>query len=150
MKKIFLLISIIFIYSCGYSPLYLEGKKDLLINIKEIKGDSELNNYIKNDFKVTSNENSKNIFNLKAETKYEKIILTKDATGKATDYRLDFTAIFTLISNQNKKVSYKESFKIKNSDEKFEQSNYEKEIKRNFSEIVKDKLVLYLLNLDDN
>ena len=150
MKKIFLLVSIIFIYSCGYTPLYLEGKKDLLINIKEIKGDLELNNYIKNDFKITSNENSKNIFNLKVETKYEKIILTKDATGKATDYRLDFTAIFTVISKQNKNISYKESFKIKNSDEKFEQSNYEKEIKRNFSEIVKDKLVLYLLNLDDN
>ena len=47
-------------------------------------------------------------------------------------------------------LSYKESFKIKKNNQKFEQSNYEKEIKRNFSEIVKDKLVLYLLNLNDN
>ena len=149
MKKLFLLISIIFIYSCGYSPLYLAGKNDLLLNLKKIEGDFELNNYIKNDFKIVSDNNSKNVFDINAETKFEKIILTKDATGDATDYRLDFTVKFIIIS-ENKEVSYKESFKIKKNDQKFEQSNYEKEIKRNFSEIVKDKLVLYLLNLDDN
>ena len=149
MKKIFLLISIIFIYSCGYSPLYLAGKNDLLLNLKKIEGDLELNNYIKNDFKIASNDNSENVFDINAETKFEKIILTKDATGDATDYRLDFTVKFIIVS-ENKEISYKESFKIKKNDQKFEQANYEKEIKRNFSEIVKDKLVLYLLNLDDN
>ena len=149
MKKIFLLISIIFIYSCGYSPLYLAGKNDLLLNLQKIEGDFELNNYIKNDFKIASDLNSPNIFNINAVTKFEKIILTKDATGNATDYRLDFTVKFIILS-ENKEVSYKESFKIKKNDQKFEQSNYEREIKKNFSEIVKDKLVLYLLNLDDN
>jgi len=149
MKKLFLLLSIIFIYSCGYSPLYLAGKNDLLLNLQKIEGDFELNNYIKNDFKIASDVNSSNIFNINAETKFEKIILTKDATGDATDYRLDFTVKFIILS-KNKEVSYKESFKIKKNDQKFEQSNYEREIKRNFSEIVKDKLVLYLLNLDDN
>ena len=149
MKKIFLLISIIFIYSCGYSPLYLAGKNDLFLNLKKIEGDFELNNYIKNDFKIASDVNSPNIFDINAETKFEKIILTKDATGDATDYRLDFSVRFIIVS-ENKEVSYKESFNIKKNNQKFEQSNYEKEIKRNFSEIVKDKLVLYLLNLDDN
>ena len=149
MKKIFLLIIIIFIYSCGYSPLYLAGKNDLLLNLQKIEGDFELNNYIKNDFKIASNSNSLNIFDINAITKFEKIILTKDATGDATDYRLDFTVKFIIVS-ENKEISYKESFKIKKNDQKFEQSNYEKEIKKNFSEIVKDKLVLYLLNLDDN
>tara|TARA_Y100000768_G_C23586520_1_gene499620 strand:- start:110 stop:559 length:450 start_codon:yes stop_codon:yes gene_type:complete len=149
MKKIFLLVSIIFFYSCGYSPLYLSGKYDLFLNLKKIEGDFELNNYIKNDFKIVSKENSSNIFDINAETKYEKIILTKDATGDATDYRLDFSVKFIIVS-KNKEVSYKESFKIKKNNQKFEQSNYEKEIKKNFSEIVKDKLVLYLLSLNDN
>ena len=149
MKKIFLLISIIFIYSCGYSPLYLAGKNDLLLNLKKIEGDFELNNYIKNDFKIASNVNSLNVFDINAVTKFEKIILTKDATGEATDYSLDFSVKFIIVS-ENREISYKESFKVKKNDEKFEQSNYEREIKRNFSEIVKDKLVLYLLNLDDN
>jgi len=146
MKKIFLFISIFFIYNCGYSSLYLEGKKDILINLKEITGDFELNNYIKNDLKISSDRDSSNIFELIAETKYEKIILTKDAAGVATDYRLDLSVKFTILSENNKTVSYKESFKIKNMNEKFEQSNYEKEIKKNFSENIKDKLILKLLN----
>ena len=150
MKKIFLFISIFFIYNCGYSSLYLEGKKDIFINLKGITGDFELNNYIKNDLKISSDKNSSNIFDLRVETKYEKIILTKDATGVATDYRLDLTVKFIILSENNKVVSYKESFKIKNMNEKFEQSNYEKEIKRNFSENIKDKLILKLLNLNDN
>ena len=139
----------IFIYSCGYSPLYLAGKNDLFLNLKKIEGDFELNNYIKSDFKIASNVNSLNVFDINAETKFEKIILTKDATGDATDYRLDFSVKFIIVS-ENKEVSYNENFKIKKNNQKFEQSNYEREIKRNFSEIVKDKLVLYLLNLDDN
>ena len=149
MKKICLLLSIIFIYSCGYSPLYLSGKQDILINLKEIEGDFELNSYIKNDLKIASNNNSLNIFDIKANTKYEKIILTKDATGEATDYRLDFNIKFTIIS-EKKEVSFKESFKIKKNDNNFEQSNYEREIKRNFSNIVKDKLILYLLEFNDS
>ena len=152
MKKIFLLISIIFIYNCGYSPLYLAGKSNLLLNLKEIDGDFELNTYIKNDFKITSDVNSPNVFDINAVTKIDKIILTKDATGDATDYRLDFSVKFIIASEnlENKVVSYNESFKIKKNNQKFEQSNYEREIKRNFSKIVKDKLVLYLLNLNDN
>ena len=149
MKKIFLLISIIFIYNCGYSPLYTSAKNNLLLNLKEIEGDFELNTYIKNDFKIASDVNSPNVFDINAITKIEKIILTKDATGDATDYRLDFSVKFLIVS-ENKVVSYNESFKIKKNNQKFEQSNYEREIKRNFSEIVKDKLVLYLLNLNDN
>ena len=149
MKKIFLLISIIFIYSCGYSPLYLAGKNDLLLNLQKIEGDFELNNYIKNDFKIASNVNSSNVFDINAVTKFEKIILTKDATGEATDYSLDFSVKFIIVS-ENREISYKESFKVKKNDKKFEQSNYEREIKRNFSEIVRDKLVLFLLNLNDN
>ena len=149
MKKLFLLITIISIYSCGYTPLYLAGKSDLNLNLKEIKGDFELNTYIKNDFKIASDVNSPNVFDINAETKIDKIILTKDATGDATDYKLDFSVKFIIVS-ENKVVSYNESFKIKKNNQKFEQSNYEREIKRNFSEIVKDKLVLYLLNLNDN
>ena len=149
MKKIFLLIIIIFIYSCGYSPLYITNKNDMLLNLKKIEGDFELNNYIKNDFKIASNVNSSNVFDINAVTKFEKIILTKDATGEATDYSLDFSVKFIIVS-ENREISYKESFKVKKNDEKFEQSNYEREIKRNFSEIVRDKLVLFLLNLNDN
>ena len=104
------------------------------------------NNFIKNELKIASNKISKNIYDLNIETKYEKIVLTKDATGKATDYKLVMNVNFIIISNQNQNINFKEDFLIKNESDNFEQSNYEKEIKRNFSKIVKDKLILLILN----
>ena len=146
MKKFLISIIIISFYGCGYTSFYQEQEKDLLINIKNMKGDFEINNFIKNELKIASNKISKNIYDLNIETKYEKIVLTKDATGKATDYKLVMNVNFIIISNQNQNINFKEDFLIKNESDNFEQSNYEKEIKRNFSKIVKDKLILLILN----
>ena len=146
MKKFLIAIIIISFYGCGYTSFYQDQKKDLLINIKNMKGDFEINNFIKNELKIASNKISKNIYDLNIETKYEKIVLTKDATGKATDYKLVMNVNFIIISNQNQNINFKEDFLIKNESDNFEQSNYEKEIKRNFSKIVKDKLILLIQN----
>ena len=56
---------------------------------------------------------------------------------------------FQLLSKNNKEINFNQSFKIK-STENFEQSNYEKEIKRNFSKAAKDELIHNLINLNDN
>ena len=146
MKKFLISIIVIFFYGCGYSSLYEDQKRDLLINVKNMKGDFEINNFIKNELKIASDKASKNVYDLNFETKYEKIILTKDATGKATDYKLKMNVKFTIISNQNQTVTFDDDFLIKNESDNFEQSNYEKEIKRNFSNIVKDKLILFLIS----
>ena len=150
MKKIFTLILLTFVYSCGYESLYQEMKKDLNINILSLKGDLEINNYIRNDLKISSNENSSNIYKLNIETEYNKIILAKDATGKATDYNLEMSVKFKVVSSNNKEIVYEENFKIKKNEDNFEQSNYEKDIKRNFSKIVQEKLILDLIKLSDN
>ena len=150
MKKIFALILVIFVYSCGYTSIYQEMKKDLFINILDMKGDFELNNYIKNDLKISSNKDSSNIHNLNIETEYNKIILAKDATGKVTDYNIEMSVKFIVVSNNNINISFEENFKIKKNDDNFEQSNYERDIKRNFSKIVQEKLILDLIKLSDN
>ena len=54
MKKIFTLILLTFIYGCGYTSIYDEMRKDLFINILSMKGDFEINNYIKNNLKISS------------------------------------------------------------------------------------------------
>lgn len=147
MKKISLFFLFLFIYGCGYNSIYKNHEKqNLQFIVKNMKGDFEINNFINNDLKIASDNKSKNIYELNFETNYEKIILAKDATGKATDYKLEMIVRFIVISNTNYEITFKENFKIKNNSENFEQSNYEKEIKRNFSRIVKEKLILYLLN----
>ena len=151
MKKIIFLVLLIFIYSCGYTSVYKDYKKyDLLINIVDVSGDYEINNYLKNDLKISSNNNSKNIYDIKIITNFEKITLAKDSTGKATDYKLDLNVKFIIVSKQNQTLEFNENLKIKNNDEKFEQTNYEKDIKKNFSKIIVDKLILILVQNYDN
>ena len=150
MKKIFTLILLTFVYSCGYESLYQEMKEDLNINILSLKGDLEINNYIRNDLKISSNENSSNIYKLNIETEYNKIILAKDAKGEATDFDIEMSVRFILVSNDDKNIIYKDNFKIKNNEDNFEQSNYERDIKRNFSKMVQEKLILDLIKLSDN
>ena len=57
---------------------------------------------------------------------------------------------FILVSNDDKNIIYKDNFKIKNNEDNFEQSNYERDIKRNFSKMVQEKLILDLIKLSDN
>ena len=150
MKKFFILILLTFVYSCGYTSIYKDRQENLSINILNMKGDFEINNYIKNNLKISSKKNSLNIHDLSFETKYKKIILAKDATGEATDYNLEMSVKFIIASENNKEIVYKENFKIKKNDDNFEQSNYEVEIKKNFSQIVNEKLILDLIKLSDN
>ena len=150
MKKFFILILLTFVYSCGYTSIYKDRQENLSINILNMKGDFEINNYIKNDLKISSKKDSTNIHNLRFETVYKKIILAKDATGEATDYNLDMKVKFIIVSNNNQEIVFNENFKIKNNDDEFEQSNYEKDIKRNFSKIVKEKLILNLIKISDS
>ena len=150
MKRILTLTLIIFFYGCGYSSIYDEVKNDLKINIIGMEGDFEINNFIKNDLKISSKKDSSNIHDIIFETKYKKIILAKNTKGEATDYDLEMSVKFIITSSNNKKLEFKENFKIKKNNDNFEQSNYEKDIKRNFSKMVQEKLILNLIKISDN
>ena len=150
MKKIFILILITFVYGCGYTSLYEEMKSDLKINVISMEGDFEINNFIKNNFRISSNKDSSKIHDIAFKSKYKKIVLAKNATGEATDYNLEMIVKFIITSSDNKELEFKENFKIKKNSDNFEQSNYEKDIKRNFSEIVVEKLILNLIKISDN
>ena len=151
MKKIILLLTFIFIYGCGYtSVLKNQNQQDIKISIKNIEGDFQTNNFIVNQIKLSTNTLSSKNFDINILSTYEKIIIAKDSTGVATDYKINLGLEFIIISEGNIKVTYNDSINIKNNSENFEQIEYEREIKKNFASDVKDKLILYLLSLDDN
>ena len=68
----------------------------------------------------------------------------------ATDYKINISLNITILSKNNIKINYNDSINIKNNSENFEQIEYEREIKKNFAADVKNKLILYLLSLDDS
>ena len=147
MKKFLTITLLILVSSCGYSSVYKNQEKaNFLVKIIKYEWWFQINNFIKNDLKVLSDINSNKIYKVNIDSDFKKIIIAKNASGIATDYKLEMEVKFRIISNKNKEVTFSENFKIKHNNEKFEQSNYEKEIKKNFSKMITNKLSLYLKN----
>ena len=152
MKNITLIILVLFLYSCGYSSIYKnQTSQNFKINIIEKKGNSEMNNLIKNEIKLYSVKNTTNIYNLKIDTDYKKEILTKNSAGIITDYKLSVTSIFRVdLKGVTKVIELKETINIKNQLDSFEQNTYEKNIKRSFASSIREKIISEIFNINDN
>jgi hypothetical protein len=107
-----------------------------------MQGDKEMNNFIKNELNVYSNNNSINLFKITVTTKFEKIALTKDSTGVITDYKLSTESKFSIsFNNQVQLETFSETINIKDQADTFEQDSYEKNIKKNFASSIREKLI---------
>ena len=146
-KKIYPLLIILILTSCGYTPIYNSlDKSDYKINIIEKSGDKLINNLIVSEIKAISNSQSNTIFNLKINTVFEKIIVSKDAKGTVSDYQLILKSNFVIRKGEESEtISFVEKQNIKNTSDIFEQKNYEDTIKRNFVTSLVRKLNLELL-----
>ena len=152
MKKITLIVLLLFLSSCGYSSVYKNQKSlDYKINILSEEGNSEMNNLIKDEIILYSSKEAENVYDLKINTDYEKKILAKDSSGVITDYNLSVASIFTVnLNNKTKTFRFEENINIKNQTDTFEQNTYEKNIKRNFASSIREKLISAILNINDN
>ena len=146
-KKIYPILIVLILTSCGYTPIYNSpDKSDYKIHIIEKSGDKLINNLIISEIKAISNSQSNIIFNLKINTIFEKIIVSKDVKGTVSDYQLILRSNFVIIKGDtNETISFVEKQNIKNTSDIFEQKNYENTIKRNFVTSLVRKLNLELL-----
>ena len=146
-KKIYPLLIILILTSCGYTPIYNSlDKIDYKINIVEKSGDKLINNLIISEIKAISNSQSNTIFNLEINTIFERIIISKNAKGTVSDYQLILRSNFVIRKGDKREtISFVEKQNIKNTSDTFEQKNYENTIKRNFVTSLVRKLNLELL-----
>ena len=147
----FLLIIIFFLNNCGFTPEYAGFKGiNFSLNINKIEGDRELNNAIRSQLDRYKNNEIQNIqiINVNIKSKFAKDILSKDSTGKATKYNLKANVEFALDTGEvSRRIKISEEFKIDNIEDNVEENNYIKIIKRNFAEIISEKLIL---NINQN
>ena len=143
---------IIFLNNCGYTPRYALNKNlNFTIELFEITGDREFNNFLKS--KLTRYKKNKDVnkksYKLNLETEYKKNIKLRDSTGLAEKYELVIivNAIVQSELIQPKKLIFEEKFIMNKFDDPFEEKNYEKVIKENFSDIILDRIILYLFKL---
>ena len=145
MKKSIILISIIFFLTqCGFTPIHLKNK-NLNFSIEQISytGDRELNNFLKTNLDQYKNEKVDNKIYIEANSIYKKIILSKDKTGKVTNYQLEAEVIF-LIKPLNKKINITEKKIMDSKDDKFEETRNERSVKQSFASAISQKILLEL------
>ena len=149
MKNIAVVILLLLIYGCGYTSVYKNQIfNDIMISLVDIQGDEEINNLVKDQLSLVSDSKSTNVYKISFKSNYEKITIAKNSAGIATDYKL--TAVFDFNINKNginRNIKLSENFNIKNTNENFEQTSYERSIKRNFAISIKNKLLQYMINL---
>ena len=143
-KKNFLsLILFLFFLGCGYSPVYKSlNEKNLKIEITKLTGDNSVNSYINSRLKVYSKSNSNLIYKVEINSYFEKKDLSKDLSGKITNYTLNFKTEFVINSSKiNKKIIIEENINLNNSEDAYKNNQSENLIKKNFANIAVEQLI---------
>jgi len=144
-KNIIILTLIFFLANCGFTPIYLKNDNvNFSIEQIKLKGDRDLNNFLKINLDRYKNQKNDNKISLDVETKYEKNILSKDGTGKISSYQLNAEAIF-IIKSTNKIIKIKEKKILESKDDKFEEARNEKSVKQSFASSLSNKLISELI-----
>ena len=141
---IFFMLGIL-LNNCGYTPRYSSNEKvNFSIQINNVSGDREFNNLIKSELN-RYNKNTEKTFVVDYDSKYEKSISAKDSAGNTKEYELKIKINFLVKTNgSERKIVMKETFKIKKMEDAFEESNYEKTIKRNFANLISERLIFQI------
>ena len=141
-KKFTIIITLIILTGCGFTPMHSK-KNNNNFSIEQINfsGERELNNFLKIGLMRYQNSNDKKFF-IDVESEFSKIILTKDKTGKITNYELIADVTFKLKSN--KKIEFSEKKIIEKLDNNFEQTKQERAVKQIFATSMINKLIAQL------
>ena len=150
MKKIFLVLVIIFLNGCGYTPLY--SSKDSNYKVISFKKNlnNSLTNYIQNSIEVLSNENADKSLKISFEYNENISIILKDSKGDPTKNRLNVVIDLSLFDNSDNLIiskKFSESFEYNIDDNKFNLKQYEKNIKLNLVEDITQQILVFLASV---
>ena len=150
-KFLILIVTTLSLTSCGYGPIYSDkNTMDFEITSFKIEGNTEVNNIVQNKLGKYLDNNSEKKYIISIRTDYQKEVATKDATGKATNFKLivNLTLNYTTSELENNRVerviNFSESQMIKRDQNNYDQTNYENILIRNMSELLINRVILQL------
>ena len=150
MKKIFLILIILFLNGCGYTPLY--SSKDSNYKVISLKKNvnNSLTNYVQNSIEVISNKNAEKSLNISFEYNENISVILKNSKGDPTKNRLNVVIDLSLFDSNNNLITSKqfsESFEYNIDDNKFNLKQYEKNIKFNLIEDITQQILVFLASV---
>ena len=150
MKKIFLVILILLLNNCGYTPIYSSKDSNFKIVNLNSNVNNSLTNYIKNSISVFSNEDSDKKLNISFNLKENFSVILKDSKGDPAKNKLTITVDVSLFDTNKNLVasnSFSESFQYNIDDNKFNLKQYEKNLKFSLIEQISQQIIEFLTNV---
>ena len=151
MKKniIILILSTFIITSCGYKSIY--SSKNLNFNISEfeVTDKTKISRKIKSNLDSYKKNNSKNFYYIKINSKKEINIISKDSKGDPSNFEMTIISEITILNDEKivKNKVFLESFNYKNSSNKFDLKQYEKNIEENLTNKIIENIISYFYTL---
>ena len=149
-KAQIIFILIIFLNSCGYSPIYYNERGSIKIDKIEMRGDKKINNKIYNNLKNLQGEgvDTKKL-QIQLETKKERVITSKNQKGDSKSFNLTIN-VKLIVSENNILVetkSFQKNYNYNGTSNKFDLSKNEKIIQENLTEKIAEEIILFLYSL---
>ena len=146
-KKITLLFVICLIWSCGYQPIYLK-KNNLEQEIKSItlSGEQKISKIIVTSLGAKEERNLQTGYNLILESSKSIDIISKDKSGNPSAYKTSIIVNVSLTEREKiiKQKKFVSSFTYNATDNKFNLSQYQKNIELNLINEISEKIFIYL------
>jgi len=145
MKKILIIyLLLLLLQSCGYAPMYANNQKvDFYIEeIKFDEGDRDLSTYLKNNLNAYFVIKGNKKYKIDTYINYIKNSVSMDSKGDTVEYELIAIVRFVITNEEfNKELVIRESLKMNNFSDEFEERQYEKTIKQNMARSISSKLL---------
>ena len=151
MKKniIILILSAFVITSCGYKSIY--SSKNLNFNILEfeVEDKTKISRKIKNNLDSYKKNDSNNFYSIKINSKKNINIISKDSEGNPSNFEMTIISEITILNDEKivKNKVFSESFNYKNSSNKFDLKQYEKNIEDNLTNKILENIIAYFYTL---
>lgn len=149
MKNIFLII-ILFLNSCGFTPIYSSKDSNYKIISFQKNVNNNLTNYIEDTISMLSDSDAEEVLKIKLNFSEDIIVILKDSKGDPKKNRLTINIdlkLFDLNDNLKSSQKFYESFEYSIDGNKFNLKQYEKNIKQNLVEEITQQINIFLAEI---
>ena len=147
MKKFILIIIIMFLNSCGFTPIYSSKDSNYKIISFQKNKNNNLTKYIQDSIIALSNDNAEKNLRLDLNFKEEIIAILKDSKGDPKKNRITIIVDLKVLDKNSDLVVeriFSENFEYNIVDNKFNLRQYEKNIKLNLVEEITQEIRVFL------
>jgi len=146
-NKFFFFLMILLVTNCGYQPIFSKKDKSILsFNNISFEGNKSIGRQMVPLLGLNNNKSEESLFSLKLISTESVDTVAKDSTGSASVYKTTINVILSLnkAGEKIKEKNFTEYFTYSNMDNKFDLSQYQRDIKKNLINKISNEILVFL------